>query len=79
MGAHRLAALRHRHQQFDRQLTEELSSKSPDQEAMHFFKSQKLRIKDLIAEIEALPAHDAQSRPAIAFEAEEPDLKQASA
>ncbi|MGZ0190042.1 MAG: DUF465 domain-containing protein [Alphaproteobacteria bacterium] len=59
MGAHRLASLRHRHHQFDRQLTTELKGKTPDEDAMHFFKMQKLRIKDLIADIETRPASTA--------------------
>ena len=53
MGAHRLAALRHRHEQFDRQISAELSNKTPDEEAMRFFELQKRRIRDLILEIES--------------------------
>ncbi len=53
MSAHRLAALRHRHNVFDRQLSLELKNAQPDEDAMRFFKMQKLRIKDLIMEIEA--------------------------
>lgn len=55
MGTHRLTALKHRHRQFDRQLTAELRHCQPDAAAMQFFKTQKLRIKDLIADIEARP------------------------
>jgi len=62
MGAHRLAALRHRHEQFDRKLTAELKHKQPDREAMDFFATQKSRIADLIAEIEAKPAPTPRAR-----------------
>ena len=60
MGAHRLASLRHRHHQFDRQLTTELNGKTPDEDAMHFFKLQKFRVNDLIADIETRPASSAR-------------------
>ena len=52
MSRNRLAALKHRHQQFERQMTLELSNRAPDEDAMAFFKTQKQRINDLIEEIE---------------------------
>lgn len=70
MGMHRLAALKHRHQQFDRQLSAELKNKQPDTDAMRFFKTQKLRIKDLIEEIEARPLQPAP-RAEVAWDQEE--------
>jgi len=60
---HRLASLRHRQVQFERQLTAELSSKQPDQEAMSFFEEQKQRIGALIRDIEARPATAPVQRP----------------
>ncbi|MEQ9126003.1 MAG: hypothetical protein RIM80_25955 [Alphaproteobacteria bacterium] len=62
MGKHRLASLRHRRQQFERQLTAELSNKQPDAEAMRFFEEQKRRIADLIGEIESSPAEPSPRR-----------------
>lgn len=53
MGTHRLASLRHRQEQFERRLTDELSSKTPDDHAMRFFETQKRRIQNLIVEIES--------------------------
>lgn len=52
MSPNRLASLKHRQAQFERQLTTELSNRNPDEEAMAFFKSQKHRINDLIRDIE---------------------------
>jgi len=62
MGKHRLASLRHRQVQFERQLTNELSNKQPDPEAMRFFEQQKLRLGALIQEIEASPASASATR-----------------
>lgn len=52
MSQNRLASLKHRQAQFERQLSLEQSNRTPDEEAMAFFEAQKHRINDLIRDIE---------------------------
>lgn len=68
MGSHRLASLRHRHEQFERQMTLELSNQMPDEEAMRFFETQKRRIRNLIVDIESTASAPPRRRAEAEFE-----------
>lgn len=78
MSHNRLASLKHRQAQFERQMSLERSNRTPDEEAMAFFEAQKHRINDLIRDIEG-STYSGGSVRSIHANAEEETLHRASA
>lgn len=70
MGIHRLAALKHREDQFEHDMILERAQTQPDREAMRFFETQRARIHNLIVEIEATASSANAKAPAAKAKAE---------